>query len=326
MDIAGLIYNIKNNKAFAPLIGWLRGLLNRYKVAVTASHPLRFFNLQHKVFYGKKADLKNPRTLYEKIMVLEFCCDTSLQTRLADKVAVRDYLKELGYGEYLNEVYNVFDELPPFDDFVAALPGRCVVKTSHSGGGEAVAVVEDKATADLRAVYRKMQRSLADDYGARTCSPHYSAIKPRVLVEKYLDNDVEPQYLVSDYKFFCINGEPLIINAIGHRDIKTHTMLDQYFDTYWNPLGKDTERASVRVSPPRLLAEMLGLARKLAAPLPFVRIDFYEVGGRIVFGEFTFTPGMDGFIGSYGEKILHLGDRLDISAVKRIREPQQSWL
>ena len=170
-----------------------------------------------------------------------------------------------------------------------------------------------------------MQKSLAEDYGARTCSPHYSAIKPRVLVEKFLENDAEPQYLVNDYKFFCVNGEPVFVNAIGHRDICTHTMLDQFFDMEWKPLGRDTEQARVKVAPPATLQQMIALARKLAAPLPFVRIDFYEVGGRIVFGEFTFTPGMDGFIGSYGEKVLHLGDRLDISAVPRLRDPQPSW-
>jgi len=45
------------------------------------------------------------------------------------------------------------------------------------------------------------------------------------------------------------------------------------------------------ISKPAQLQEMLSVARSLSDGIPYVRVDLYNIDGRIIFGEMTFTPG-----------------------------------
>lgn len=186
-------------------------------------------------------------------------------------------------------------------------------------------VIKGKTAHTAAEIHPRLIKAIHDNYGERTGQPHYLGIRPRVIIEKLIMNDKAPDQPPNDYKLFCINGEPVLFNAIGDRNLNTHRMLDQFFDLDWNPLGPDTCASKERVGRPDNIDSMIATARKLAKPFPFVRVDFYESGGRLIFGELTFTPGFDNFIGRYGEKVMHLGDMLDISHVKKIREAAPEW-
>lgn len=316
---------IRGNRILSKILQPVKAILKRRLEKQVRRHPLRRFDKQHQIYYGKKLDIRNPRTMYEKICFIEFCSDTALLTRCTDKVAVRDYLKELGFGQYLNPVYKIFEDTPTVEQLDEAIPERCVVKTANSGGGESVFIVRDKDSDTAKKIYPGLLRAIADDYGRRTGQPHYIGIRPRVIIEKLIVNEQFPDLPPNDYKLFCINGEPVFFNAIADRNLETHEILDQFFDLDWQPLGEDTVSSHRKIACPRNLEKMLSVARQLARPFPFVRVDFYETGSELIFGELTFTPGFDNFIGRYGEDVLHLGERLDISKVKCIREPQPDW-
>lgn len=320
-----IIYAIKENKLLSNIASPFKAIWKRRLEAQVAKHPLRRYNTQHRVFYGKPLDIVNPKTMYEKICFMEFCTDTSLWTECTDKVAVRDYVRRQGLEKYLNEVYAIFDHMPSVEELDQAMPESCVVKTSNSGGGESVFVVENKDKNSAARIYPKLAKAFADNYALRTGQPHYLGIKPQLIIERLIVNDKAPGNPPDDYKLFCINGKAVFFNAIGDRDLKSHRIKDQFFSLDWQPLGESTNNNPNKIKRPALLSEMISVAEQLAKPFPFVRVDFYESDGKLIFGELTFTPGFDNFIGQYGEKVLKLGEMLDISKVKQIREPDQNW-
>lgn len=322
MDKQTLITRIKGNPLLRPLANVAISGLKTWYNFIDKRHPIRHAYRQYARYYGKRLNLENPRTLYDKIFYREYFTDVNSWRQCTDKVQVRQYLKSKGLEEYLIPVHHIFEETPGYEEFVAALPEQCVVKTAHSGGGEGVVIIKDKSRTNLRKVYKTIVRSTHDAYGRRTGSPHYFDIKPRIIVEKLLVDPQHPQYGLDDYKLFCLNGQPVCINAICERNLDTHAMVDKYFDLDMKlyPWKPQLDNAQV-LTPPTKLAQMVDLARKLSADFDFVRVDLYQVGDRIYFGELTFTPGLDFFIADYGEKILHLGDRLDISAAKPLDKP-----
>lgn len=327
MNKITLINGLKNSPLLRPAVAPLYELYKHHREKYVRLHPLSIHNEKSRRYYGHDIDIVNPHTLYDKYMSVIFLTDTSQLTRCSDKAAVRDYMAEIGMQDYLVPAYHIFDERPDFETFTSVLPaGSCVVKTTHSGGGESVCLIHDRDTTDLRHVYRKMMRSLDDDYGARTGTPHYNAIKPRILVEEMLVDTRHPGKSLDDYKFFCINGEPVFINALGNRDLRSHTVTDQFYDLDMHRYDWKPQNIGTCIAPPPHLGEMTELARKLAQPFAFVRVDLYNINGRIYFGELTFTPGPDFFIGTYGEEVLRLGERLDISGLKRVRDFDPSWL
>lgn len=320
-----IINAVKNNRLINHLTAPLRRAIKLRREKQFARHPLRNAAIKHKLYYGKPLNLDNPQTLYDKICVLEFCTDTSLWTQMTDKVAVRDYVASCGFGDCLIPVYKIFDEIPTFEEFVEALPDSCVAKTSHSGGGEGVFIIRDKNSANLHEIYQGLVKSMGDDYATRTATPHYRGIKPRIILEKLLVDNDNPGSSLTDYKFFCLNGEPVFINALGNRNLVTHTVTDQFYDLDMKLFDWKPQRNGRDLPVPVRLAEMREIVRALAKPFEFVRVDFYEVNGQPYFGELTFTPGQDFFIGTYGEDVLHLGERLDISKVERIRPVEKDW-
>ena len=149
---------------------------------------------------------------------------------------------------------------------------------------------------------------LASDYYWHGRESQYYGISPRILIEEYLTNEGgSPPF---DYKVYCFNGKPEQIMVRNH----THDICP-FFDTTWNFLDFSDEIGAVRpwVPRPANLDEMLALAAKLSVGFGYVRLDFYNVKGRVYFGEFTFTPAA-GII-TYDPECwdLKLGEKWDLS-------------
>ena len=304
--------------AFYPLV------LLRRKVAVSKQKrlamkdPFSYIAMHYERYYKKKMNLENPTTLYEKIFWMEYYSDTSEWTRLTDKVAVRDYVKECGLENILNEVYAVYETVPEKNTLFKNLPNAFVLKTNNSGGGSAI-LVRDKNHCNKCRIIKNITKYFNDDYGARAAQPHYSSIEPKIVVEKLLINEQEPKKSLTDYKFFCFNGVPKCVNAIEDRNLKFHTANDQYFDMNWKRIClNDVDSEIPDIQQPSSFEEMIRIAKILSAPFPFVRVDLYEVDHQPIFGELTFTPGMDGFC-LYEHNFLHYANLIDLSKVLRVK-------
>lgn len=260
---------------------------------------------------GRKPDLENPKTLDEKNIWLALYSDTSLWPRLSDKYAVRQYVEECGAGEILNELYAKWDCIEDVDFTV--LPKEFVLKSNNASG--TVIVVEDKDLMDSEAVLKQMKKWLPKkvSYGYIGYNGHYLKIKPCLIAEKLLHDSLSVG-LPIDYKFFCSFGKPFLIEVMQGRQVGSHNRRSTYYDIDWNLIfDRDKVGAGTLLDKPKSYDKMITYCNMLAKQFPFVRVDFYEIDGKPLFGELTFTPSLDYFTEDMRTKY---GECVDISSLR----------
>ncbi len=289
---------------------WLHDFVVQYQAirrrVMRRSEGEAFLLRRYSRIHGKPLNLTNPQTFTEKMfwrMVTWNRGDMAVRFRqLADKYAVRAHVASTVGEEYLTKLLWHGDDprAIPFD----RLPAEYVIKPSHAAGQ----VIIVKGQADRDEIIRTVSGWLASDYYWHGRESQYYGIPPRILIEEYLTNEGgSPPF---DYKVYCFNGKPEQIMVRNH----THDICP-FFDTTWNFLDFSDEIGAVRpwVPKPANLDEMLALAAKLSVGFGYVRLDFYNVKGRVYFGEFTFTPAA-GII-RYDPEFwdLKLGEKWDLS-------------
>jgi len=205
-------------------------------------------------------------------------------TRCADKIEVRSYVKEKGYAHILSENIAVYKSIEEFK--IAELPNRFVLKASHGSGWNLICKNKNEIN---WFVWKLIMNSwLKNNIFWPGREWPYKHMAARIVCEKYLEDESGQ---LMDYKFFCFNGEPKFIQANKGRDTDKHAQ--NFYDVNWKilPFGKDlTPLPEVEIIKPYSFEEMISVAKDLAEPFPFVRIDFYEVNKKMVFGEMTFYP------------------------------------
>lgn len=259
---------------------------------------------------GKFINFKNPKGFNEKLQWLKVNDKHSEYTKLVDKLAVREHIKETLGEEYLFPIlgcWESFDEID-FD----TLPEKFVLKCNHDSGSTKVIknmseLTEEKLN-ELRAFFKKRLRR--DFFYAGREYP-YKKIKPYIIAEQFMVDESAPEKSIEDYKFFCFNGEPKIMFVATDRNVDVKF---DFFDMDFNHLdivnihpqsGKNLEK-------PVMFDEMKKIAAKLSKGIKHVRIDLYELNGKIYFGEYTFFHG-GGFSLFYpSEWERKLGDWIDI--------------
>jgi hypothetical protein len=187
------------------------------------------------------------------------------------------------------------------------LPDKFVLKATHDSGS--VLIVKNKADIDFRKL-DEIEFKLKINYGYLTKEWVYNDIKPRIIVQEYLEESEGVP--LKDYKVFCFNGEPKII----HVDLdRFYDHKRNFYDINWNRLDLEVlyPNAKYEVDKPELLEEMLDKSKFLAKPFNHVRIDWYICKRKLIFGEMTFFHG-SGFekFNKY-EWELKLGSWFDIS-------------
>jgi len=277
--------------------------------AVGKRNPELITRIRYFMRFHKRLNLENPSTLNEKIQYLSLRTDTSEWSRLADKYAVRQYVTDCGLGDILNTLYGVWDDVSEID--FSTLPDQFILKTTN-GSGNCI-MVRDKKLMDEKAVLKSLNGMMHTVYGLSEGNPHYSRIKPRVIAEELLYNDPESAKYSSsliDYKVWCFNGKAHYIWVCTDRTHSGTNVL--VYDTEWNAqpehsnFTKYYRRGSV-IPKPENLERMLAVAERLAAPFPVVRVDLYNIAGRIYFGEMTFTA-VGALMNCYSEEfLLHTG-------------------
>ena len=268
--------------------------------------------------FRRKINLSHPVLFHDKIFWLALNTDTRLWTELADKYAVRQFVAKKIGPQYLNEIFGVWDD--PDDIFFSSLPNEFVLKTTHGSAGNII--VRDKTQINASEICHTLHHWLSLNYGALTGQPHYAAITPRVICERMLFQDPEdPGMLPVDYKFYCFGGKAEYCNIFANRKENSHDVTKMIFDMDWNahPEAYDQgdvhyKKGNVNFPKPKAFDEMRLIAEKLSAGIPFVRVDLYCIADRPLFGEMTFTPGMDIYYTLNFQR--HLGDLIKIDNLK----------
>lgn len=239
----------------------------------------------------KLLNLKKPQTLAEKVSYIELHEQSPLAPACTDKYAVRQYIADKGLADILipiyGEAYTDFDEID-FDK----LPDAFVIKATH--GCKMNYLVPDKSKLNKEECRRAIKRWLNTTYGTYSMEPHYYTIAHRVYIEKYLGDAGK----LIDYKFHCLNGVPRFVLVCSDRKSdgnKAMQVTRDLYDTDWQPIDEIVtmgaeKPGSGKLKKPACFDTMVSIARTLSADFKFVRVDLYELDGKIYFGELTFTP------------------------------------
>lgn len=264
--------------------------------------------------FGKKLNLKNPKTFNEKIQWLKLHDRKDIYTKMVDKCEVKEYVASIIGEEYIIPTLAVYDK---FDDIsFNKLPKRFVIKCTHDSGG--IIIVKDKNKLDIKNARKTINESLKRKYYYHGREWPYKNVKPRIIIEKYMEDKKDGE--LRDYKMFCFNGhfEFMFIATNRYGDGET------YFDFFNRnfehlPFANGHPNAPTLPHRPRNFDKMIELAEKLSNGVPQVRIDFYDVNGKIYFGEITFShwSGMMPFEPEEWDR--KLGDLIDLKIVERRR-------
>lgn len=279
-------------------------------------YPKYLANKTYKSIFHKDINWEKPKNLIEKIYWLQLNTDTSLWTLCADKYRVREFVSERGCGETLNKLYGKWDNANDID--FDSLPQSFVLKINNSCGQ--IIIVKNKEELDYGDTRRKLNLWLKSDYGYDGAQLHYTRIKPCIIAEELLINDKKDNSSLIDYKIWCFDGIPECILVASQRTWNDNG-IDKYslsmYDTDWNNIsskalnnsGKHFDGADIER--PKSLESMLEYAKILSAGFPEVRVDFYEIKDKPVFGELTFTTGY----GSYKEEFYeYLGSKVTLQS------------
>jgi hypothetical protein len=281
-----------------------------YRISTALFSDEQFIKRRYRWSFGREIDLNHPRTFNEKIQYLKLYNRQPGLCRLVDKYEVRQHVKEKGLEHILNQLYGVYEWVG--DLKLDQLPDAFVIKMTH--GSNWNIICPDKAKLKRDEALTKLRGWQKENFYFHSREWAYKQVKPRIIVEKYLDGDHGAGTSLSEYKFYCFNGKPVTI--LLARDRFTDLRVN-FYDLEWNllPWRRKSPNASVNIPKPGRLGEMLEIARKLSEGLFFARIDLYVVQDKIIFGEVTLSPG-SGFSKFYPDEAdLALGERLDISSL-----------
>ena len=276
------------------------------------NHPGTLVRIRYFAKFHKFPNLKKPRNFNEKLLYLKLYTDTTLWTKLADKYLVRDYIKEHGLGEYLIPLIGVWKDVNDINFDV--LPDSFIFKSNNGVGKSEFLIVRDKSALNVENAKKFLDKLLkAKHVGVLSGEPQYKNIPPRIIAEELLPS-VEGEKSPVDYKIFCFKGKAEFIRTYSNRD-KDGADVATY-DTAWKPMpevdhAESRYHAGKKIEKPENLEEMVRLANALSNPFPFVRVDLYNIKGKIYFGELTFTP-LGGMMSSMTPEMLRkMGDMID---------------
>lgn len=291
-------------------------LTYRYHRYIEYHFPFFRARYLYKTELGKRADFKNPRDLNEKIQWLEFFTDTSQWTILADKYAVRQYVKDRIGVDCLVPLLGKWNQAKDID--FNLLPKSFVIKPNN--GSYDTIVVKDKNSIDLENVRQRLSKSLTRRFGLGNAEPHYLRIKPCIIAEQLLETT--SAYGLVDYKIWCFNGHPHSLLACFNRDEETHHADFMAYDLEWNrhPEWITPEyRNDCHCERPANFAKMVEIAAQLSVGLPQCRVDLYNIDGKIFFGEMTLTANY-GMIPYYTQEHLNIMGNLCVLPTPNWRE------
>lgn len=270
-----------------------------------------YIKIKYYLVIGKWMDLNNPETFNEKIQWLKLYDRKDIYTALVDKYIVKRKVADAIGNEYVIPTIGVYDKVEDID--FNELPDRFVMKCTHDSGG--IVICKNRKDFDELAAKKKINKYLRRKYYYVHREWPYKNVKPRIIIEKYMEDDATDE--LTDYKVMCFGGKAKMVFTCTERfgdGLKV-----TFFDLDWNklPFERHYPASKKNIPRPKNLDKMIELSEKLAKGIPFVRIDWYEINGKLYFGEYTFYPGsgLEEFTPEEWDK--KLGDLLDLGLVEK---------
>lgn len=266
-------------------------IIKSQKIRFTILRAMKFIpdkimlKIQYYIKLGRYLDLRNPQRYTEKIQWYKLFYRNPLMIKCVDKYYVREYIKSKGLEEILNELYFVVDS-PEKIDF-KRLPEKFALKVTN--GSETNIFCKEKRRLNIDSTKRKLNEFLNMGNASAGREWAYEGSSKLIIAEKLMEDDSAEDGSISDYKFLCFNGNPCYIiydcdRFIGHKR--------NIYDLNWNNLKIDSDCPQINreIPRPENLETMIKIARKLSEDFPAVRVDLYNIKGKIIFGELTFYP------------------------------------
>lgn len=299
---------------FAPLITICEWLGNK--------HPKLLLRIRYGITFHKRLNLEDPQDINQKILWAKLYSDTTQWVKLADKYAVRTFIAEKGFADILVKLYAVWFDTSEvnFD----TLPDTFIIK-ANNGDGKGTNKIIHKT--DLTPKKKQEILTLIDSWlkrkniGSLHAEPHYNQMRPCVIAEEVLPCS-EEQHSLTDFKLWCFNGNVHYIWVCNDRNAGGNSAHVLLYDKEWNAhpeysvFTSDYKRGKI-IPKPKNLDKMIAIAEQLSLGFPQVRIDLYNINGKIYFGEYTFTS-QGGFMTFYTDEFLcKLGSYVDICQFKK---------
>ena len=241
---------------------------------------------------GYDLNLENPKSLNEKMQWLKINDRREISIQLADKYGVRDFIEKHFGADYLvpllyhtKNVNSIRPQNLPEEPFI--------IKVNHDSGN--YQIVRNKADIDWAKLRIDIRWWLATNYFYHDREWQYKQIRPRVIIEKLLLN--REGKIPNDYKLHCINGKVAFIYVSVDREGSNKRNI---YDRNWKPLAftfaskPKQEKGNIRgqeIEPPPSYKQMITFAEKIAQLYTYIRVDFYDVDGKLYFGEITHHHG-----------------------------------
>ena len=269
-----------------------------------------YLKLKYRLNLGKKLNLNNPITYNEKIQWLKLNDRNNQYTLMVDKIEAKKIVAKVIGKEYLIPTigeFNTFDEI----DF-SKLPNKFVIKCTHDSGG--LIICRDKNKFDCNKARKIINKKMRKNYYYLSREWPYKNIKPRIIIEEYMDisnsdvtitkdkriitaESLQEKVGLLDYKFMCFDGDvKFLFLDIGVIGKGTHHAKEYYrnvYDADFNLMSfrETRDNYPIKIKKPKNYDEMLKIARKLSANYPHLRVDLYNIDGKIYFGEMTLYHG-----------------------------------
>ena len=248
--------------------------------------------LQYYHHTGRRLNLKNPQRYNEKLQWIKLYDHNPAYTDMVDKYKVKQLITDKIGAQYVIPLLGVWDNAEEID--FDSLPDRFVLKTNHDSKG--VVICKNKralATEEVKAFLNNRLKHDGYKYGREW---PYKSIQRKIIAEQYVEDSNGELH---DYKVMCFNGIPKLIQLHRGRFSNHHTQ--EFYNNNWERQAfnqKGETMAETPIAPPSSLKEMLSLSAKLSEGIPHVRVDWYIVDGRLIFGELTFfdAAGYDEFV------------------------------
>lgn len=265
---------------FKNAIKWAKIYLLRYSVDMLSDKT--YLKCWYKLLMGKKLNIENPQTFNEKIQWLKLYYRKPEYTKMVDKVAAKDYVSNIVGNEYIIPTIGVWNTIEDID--WTSLPNQFVIKAAHDSGG--VVICKDKSKLNIPEAIAKLSGAGKKDYTKYNKEYVYHNVPHRFIAEKYMED--ESGFELKDYKIFCFDGVPRFLFVATGR--QQHDTRFDFYDTEFNhlPVLNGHPNADVWPTKPENFEKMLEVAGNLSKGMPHVRVDLYNINGKIYFGELTF--------------------------------------
>ena len=233
---------------------------------------------------GKRLNLKNPQTYNEKLQWLKLYDRKPMYSTMVDKIAVKKYVAAIIGEEYIIPTIAEYDSIEDIDWSV--LPNQFVMKCTHDSGG--IVICKNKSELNIEESIKKLKKGLGKTYYNFNREWPYKNVKPRIICEEYKVD--ESGYELKDYKWFCFNGEVKALFIATDRGNPNEETKFDFFDENFNhlPFTNGHPNSQKEIKKPLGFDKMKELAATLSKNIPHVRVDFYDINGKIYFGEMTF--------------------------------------